>query len=178
MKKISRDYARRSIAEEAHYSRYSRTFRQAHIQQLTSRLKVRQTLFNRIRYITKKYYINSNNGVTMMMQCTDKRFLMTVSILCKNVISSPSFACTSTYFFKPCITVTASFFIDWTFPVYTCFPMSKDMPPFYLFVVCLQVEENPQNYLSPITSLTPSPAVSRRSSIHDVGQDRSPGDRD
>ena len=42
MKKISRDHARksRSIAEEAHFSRYSRTFRQAHIQQLTSRLKV------------------------------------------------------------------------------------------------------------------------------------------
>ncbi|KAL4230754.1 hypothetical protein ACF0H5_011129 [Mactra antiquata] len=43
MKKISRDYARNSITEEGQYSRYSRTFRKAHIQQMTSRLKVEET---------------------------------------------------------------------------------------------------------------------------------------
>ncbi|KAH3837053.1 hypothetical protein DPMN_110431, partial [Dreissena polymorpha] len=43
IKKISRDLARKSIEDETHYSRYSRTFRQAHIQQLTSRLKVEES---------------------------------------------------------------------------------------------------------------------------------------
>ncbi|XP_052792042.1 leucine-rich repeat-containing protein 74B-like [Mya arenaria] len=42
IKRLSRDLARKSISEEAHYSRYSRTFRQAHIQNLTSRLKVEE----------------------------------------------------------------------------------------------------------------------------------------
>ncbi|XP_052279316.1 uncharacterized protein LOC127877451 isoform X2 [Dreissena polymorpha] len=41
IKKLSRDLARKTIEDETHYSRYSRTFRQAHIQQLTSRLKVK-----------------------------------------------------------------------------------------------------------------------------------------
>ncbi|KAL3878651.1 hypothetical protein ACJMK2_030982 [Sinanodonta woodiana] len=42
IKKISRDQARNSlrIGEEAHYTRYSRTFRNAHIEPVTSRLKV------------------------------------------------------------------------------------------------------------------------------------------
>ncbi|XP_060554773.1 leucine-rich repeat-containing protein 74A-like [Ruditapes philippinarum] len=43
IKKISRDYARTSVDDDVHYSRYSRTFRKAHIQQLTSRLKVEET---------------------------------------------------------------------------------------------------------------------------------------
>ncbi|XP_053400580.1 leucine-rich repeat-containing protein 74A-like [Mercenaria mercenaria] len=43
IKKISRDYARTSVGDGAHYSRYSRTFRKAHIQQPTSRLKVEET---------------------------------------------------------------------------------------------------------------------------------------
>ena len=45
IKKISRDLARNSlqVGEEDHYSRYSRTFRKAHIEQLTSRLHVEET---------------------------------------------------------------------------------------------------------------------------------------